>query len=802
MLIASIVLFDSVKSYDFPYDYYVPEDISLVPGVRVTVPFGSGKNRRVGFVVSLRNEEKEGLKEIEEVIDHEPLLNSEGLNLVYYLHKTTFCLWYEAVKCQIPPGLGMKVSMGYSCNPLPEEISLSPEERRIYDILSENRKLLDEKTFFEKIGVSGETKEIRHLLKLGCISKAQKIRKRILDKKAVTARLLPQKGKEISLTPRQQEVKNLLSDMGEASVKEISYFLGISSSVLKTMEKKGVIELFEKIIPIDAGIKEEEPEEKKEITLNRNQQQVFEGIREKMHAFSVNLLYGVTGSGKTEVFIKLIEEASRAGKTSLVLIPEISLTPQTAKKFKSYFGSKVAVLNSTLSMTERLEQYERIKSGRCPIVVGTRLSVFSPLENIGLIVIDEEQETTYHSEQSPRFDARSVAQIRAKYHSCPLLLCSATPSVESFFKAKTGKYELFTLKERFSKKPLPPVYMIDMLKESPQGDSVIFSQRLCEEMRYNLDHKEQTVLLLNRRGYLTRLSCISCRETIKCPNCSVAMTYHKGNNRLMCHMCGYQCSVPKACPSCGGKMMKFQGEGTQKAEDELKNIFPEARILRMDADTTLSKDSHQKGFEDFREGKYDILIGTQMISKGLNFPLVTLVGIINADQALFTEDFRGFEKAFSLITQTVGRAGRGKLEGRAFIQTFSPDLELFKFCKREDYESFYNEEIGFRESCLYPPYCDMVKITFRSQNEVESYHDAKFFCEAFVSTADEKYPGLPLRVLGPSQGSPYKKAGFYYMQILLKCRVTVKLLSLLEDCSNKYYREKRPSILAIDTSAV
>lgn len=796
MRIASLILFDAVKSYDFIYDYEVPANMELKPGMRVSVPFGRSNLKRMGFVLSLKEEEKEGLKQIEAVMDIEPLLNSEGLNLVYYLHKTTFCLWYEAVKCQIPPGMGMKVLVTYRTEPLPEDVVLEGEEKRIYDILDKRKNPADEKALFDCLGISKETKELKRLLAAGYAVKAQKIRKNILDKKAVMARLMPME-KEVKLTVRQEEVKNLLLDTGSASVKEISYFLGVSSAVLKTMAKKGIIELYEEIVPMD--IEREEISPQKDISLNRSQREVYDGLCKTLGSSSVNLLYGVTGSGKTEVFLKLIQMVETLGKTSLVLVPEISLTPQTAQKFKSHFGSRVAVLNSTLSMTERLEQYKLIKEGKTTIVVGTRLSVFSPLENIGLIVMDEEQESTYHSEMSPRFHARNVAKMRARTHSCPLLLCSATPSVESFYKAETGEYNLFKLQERFSKKPLPPVYMIDMLKEPFQGDSVIFSQRLCEEIRYNLDHKEQVLLLLNRRGYLTKLSCISCREVIKCPNCSVAMTYHSTNHRLMCHMCGYQSQVPKKCPSCGGNMLKYQGEGTQKAEDELKALFPEARILRMDADTTLSKNSHQKGFQDFKDGKYDIMIGTQMISKGLNFPNVTLVGIMNADQALFTDDFRGFEKAFSLITQTVGRAGRGNKPGRAFIETFSPDLELFRFCKREDYESFYQEEIEFRKSCLYPPFCDMVKVEIRSQSEKESYEDSRLFGEIFMKKASESFKNLPLRVLGPSEANPFKRSNLYYMQFLIKCRISKNLLELLALSSDEYYRSKRQSVIAIDS---
>ncbi len=796
MLIASLILFDAAKSYDFIYDYEVPENVDVKPGVRVSVPFGRSNIKRVGFVLSLRKGQMEGLKQIEAAVDVEPLLNFEGLNLVYYLHETTFCLWYEAVKCQIPPGMGMKVLSNYEAAAFTGDVPLQGEEKRIYDILTSRKRPADEKTLFSLLGIDRESKELKSLIKSGCVLKTQRVRRNILDKKTVMARLLPCE-EQIKLTPRQKEVQKLLLDVGAASLKEISYFLGVSAAVIKAMAKKGVIELYEELLPLDAESSSDAAEA--EISLSSEQREVYNGLCQKLGSFSVNLLYGVTGSGKTEVFLRLIQTVESLGKTSLVLIPEISLTPQTARKFKSHFKSKVAVLNSTLSMTERLEQYRLIKEGKATIVVGTRLSVFSPLENIGLIVMDEEQESTYHSEQSPRFHARNVAKMRAKTHSCPLLLCSATPSVESFYKAVTGKYGLFELKNRFSKRSLPDVYMLDMLKEPFEGDSVIFSQRLCLEIDYNLNRSEQVLLLLNRRGFLTKLSCISCRQVIKCPSCSVAMTYHSANNRLMCHMCGYQCSVPKSCPSCGARMLKYQGEGTQKAEDELKRLFPKARILRMDADTTLSKNSHQRAFEDFRDGKYDIMIGTQMISKGLDFPLVTLVGIINADQALFTDDFRGFEKAFSLITQTIGRAGRGDIKGRAFIETLSPDLELFRFCRGEDYEGFYKEEIEYRRSCLYPPFCDMVKAEIRSHSQEEACEDAAAFGKILTELASKNYSDLPLRILGPSQANPFKRSNIYYMQFLIKCRVGRRLLKLLSDASEQYQRSKRRSFVAIDS---
>ena len=338
-----------------------------------------------------------------------------------------------------------------------------------------------------------------------------------------------------------------------------------------------------------------------------------------------------------------------------------------------------------------------------------------------------------------------------------------------------------------------------MIAEPLASDSLIFSQRLCREIDYNLEHKEQTILLLNRRGYSTKLTCVSCREIIKCPNCSVAMTFHSANGRLVCHSCGYQQNEVKKCPACNGEMLRYNGEGTQRAEDELKKLFPSAKILRMDADTTVSKNSHEKGFEDFKNGNYDIMVGTQMISKGLNFPLVTLVGILNADQSLFSEDFRSFEKTFSLITQTVGRAGRGEKEGRAFIQTFSPDLDIFKFCKKEDYESFYKEEIAFRKAGLYPPFCDIVKVSVKDEHEQECRNASILFANIFSQMASQRYNELPIRVLGPCQAMPFKRNGSYYMQMLIKCRIGKTFLELLNECCSQYNKEKIKSSVTIDT---
>ena len=496
-------------------------------------------------------------------------------------------------------------------------------------------------------------------------------------------------------------------------------------------------------------------------------------IKEKKPA--VFLLHGVTGSGKTSVFEKLIYDTIQLGQQALLLIPEIGLTPQVLSRFRSLFGERVAVIHSGLSLGQRLDEYKRIKRGEADIVIGTRSAVFAPLDNIGIIIIDEEGERSYKSDSSPRYLAHDIAKRRCVEHSCVLLLASATPSIESYYLAERGVYRLLELKKRYSSNPLPEVSIVDMNEERTVGNSSEFSRRLVDEVNANLKRGEQSILLLNRRGYHTIMSCVDCFQPIYCPNCSVPLTYHKKNGKLMCHYCGYAGDEPETCPVCGSSRMKRMGFGTQKLEEELGELFPTARILRMDADTTFSRYSYEKGFNAFRDGEYDIMIGTQMIGKGLDFPNVTLVGVLSVDKALYNGDFRSYERTFSLIAQVVGRGGRGERSGRAILQTFMPDHYVMNLAAEQDYKGFYSEEIAIRRAMIFPPICDMCIFCFAGLTEPDTKRGADAIIALMNVRLRELQPKTPVRVLGPVKASYGRLGGKYRYRIIMKCKNSAEM---------------------------
>ena len=482
------------------------------------------------------------------------------------------------------------------------------------------------------------------------------------------------------------------------------------------------------------------------------------------------LLHGVTGSGKTSVFIKLIEKTLSEGKTAMLLIPEISLTPQIVENFCRLFGGTVSVIHSNLSLGQRLEEYRRIEAGLSKIVVGTRSAVFAPLENIGLIIMDEEGERSYKSDSAPRYTTSAVAKERCRTHGAVLLLGSATPSVESYYYARKGVYELLELTERFNKSDLPHVEIVDMNAERANGNTSEFSEVLVHEIRRNLEAGEQTILLLNRRGYHTVISCAGCSSPVYCPNCSIPYTYHKANDSLVCHYCGSIAELPEKCPGCGGTVFKQMGFGTQKMEEQLEALFPDARILRMDADTTFSRYAYEKNFKDFADKKYDIMVGTQMIGKGLDFPDVTLVGIVTADKSLFSGDFRSYERTFSLITQVAGRSGRGGKKGRAYLQTFMPDHYVLNLAAAQNYAGFYKEEIALRKTLIFPPVCDICVIGISSVSDAAAAAASAVTLKIIKDVIKAEQIKFPLRVLGPVQSGIAKMNGKYRYRLILKCK--------------------------------
>jgi len=525
-----------------------------------------------------------------------------------------------------------------------------------------------------------------------------------------------------------------------------------------------------------------------EIILNDEQDKAYREIKEKLGSGDAHLLFGITGSGKTLVYIKLIDDVLASGKTALLLVPEIALTYQIVTRLYDCYGSQLAVLHSALTKSERKDTFSLIESGEKKVVVGTRSALFAPMRNLGIIIIDEEQEHTYKSEMTPKYASNEVAAFIAKISKSLLVVASATPSFESYKLAKTGKIGLSEIKHRYNSQPLPKVVLVDMHDEIMAGNKSLCSKLLAEEISVNLQKHEQSILFMNRRGYNTFVGCVKCGTAITCPYCGIAMTYHKNTERVVCHYCGYSSPVPETCPSCGAKTMKYSGAGTQKAEEELKNLFPEARILRMDADTVSEKGSRDEILNAVSNNECDILLGTQMITKGLDFPNVTLVGVLLADTLLFSSDYRAFETTFSMITQVVGRAGRSGKSGRAVIQSFYPEHRVFRYALDQDYEGFYSNETAFRKTMLYPPFCDICRVTFIAKTEEEAFDAAERFEDLLRKKQEQN--NLPLRVIPAKSTSVPLVNTLPRVRILIKCLDNAKQRSVLSEAYIEFTKNK------------
>lgn len=779
-LVAEIALQGATFAFDKLYTYAVPPELygSARAGCRTIVPFGRSNTKKQGMIFCVSQGEIAGLKKLISVTDEAPVLTEEMLGMCKYLRDTVFCTYFDAVASMLPAGLGYKPVNFYSENPEFSGFSLlSYDEKAVCEYL--NRKGETEESELKvKLSVSSDL--LTALADKEAIVKSSDFKRRMNDATQKWVRLAADELNEIKLTPRQKDVVELLRDIGSAAVKEICYFTGVSASVIETLIKKGVLISFEKKVyrtvnntPINKNTAE--------IVLTDEQQRAYEGLLADYSSekSAVSLLYGITGSGKTQVFLKLADKVIKDNRGVIVMVPEISLTPQLISIFAERYGNKIAVFHSAMSMGKRLDEWQRIRSGKALIAIGTRSAIFAPFNDLGLIIIDEEQEHTYKSEKSPRFHTRDLARYRVAYHKGLLCLSSATPSVESYTLAKKGVYSMYKLQNRYGNAVLPVVETVDMKAELNSGNTGVLSNRLYEAIRDTLEEKKQVILLLNRRGHNTYISCPSCGYVETCPNCSVSLTYHSANNRLMCHYCGYSKKADKICPECKNENMKFTGLGTQKAQEELNILFPNAKILRLDADSTIVRDSYSTYLSDFADGKYDILIGTQMVAKGLNFPNVTLVGVLGADRAMYSEDFRSFERSFSLLAQVVGRAGRGENPGKAIIQTSDPESNLIELAKNQDYDSFYNEEILTRKLMVYPPYCDicLVSAAALSKSVAEQTINAVFSNIKELINGDFK--GVKLIVLGPSPASVSKLNNRYRFRMIIKCKNNTEFREML-----------------------
>jgi primosomal protein N' (replication factor Y) len=738
-VIAQVAVEKCLFSFDMLFDYLVPFDLvnQAAAGKRVIIDFGRGVSgkRRQGMIFSVREGtyEPAKIKKILAVTDDTPLLNAEMLKLVVWLKENTFCTYFDAVRTVIPAGLGLKLSDG------------------------------------------DDTVKARYK---GDVAKIVSIAN---DFEAENS----------DLTPKQKTVVEMLDEYGSACVREVCVVCDVTAVVVTNLVKKGVLE--ERFDARSRALSKdfEATASLDDIVFSPAQQKVYDGLKALADCDEAKcaLLRGITGSGKTSVFIKLIEHTLNRGKTAVMLVPEIALTPQMTENFKSLFGNKVAIIHSNLSLGQRADEYKRIKCGEARIIVGTRSAVFAPLENIGIIVIDEEGEHSYKSDRSPRYHARNVAKQRAFHHNALLLLASATPSIESFHFAKTGRYTLFELNERYSKAILPDVYIVDMKAEHESGNRSNFSGVLLDELAENLQRGEQSLVLLNRRGYHTYARCVKCGEAVSCPVCLIPMTFHKANNTVQCHYCGHGESMPDACRKCKCRHIYQSGTGTQRVEDELAGIFPEARILRMDADTTVSKTAFETKFAEFRGGAYDIMLGTQMIAKGLDFENITLVGVLAIDKALYAGDYLGYEKTFSLITQVVGRSGRGSKKGRAYLQTFTPEHYVLNLAAAQNYTEFYAQEADVRKALIFPPFCDIFLIGFSAVDENLSANAAKKFLEilsAELRGAGEKFP---YRVLGPTKSGTGRINGKHRHKLIIKCKNSAILRRIISDALKTAYAD-------------
>ena len=767
--LAAVAVSSTTFGYDKRYQYIIPLEMEgkIAVGARVLVPFGTGNRKRIAVVIRIdkvTNEDLSKFKPINSIIDTNSLLNEELVDLLIWIRNTTLCTYFEAFKTLIPIGLSIDLKTKYTLS----------DNQNNKDNLSDKASelLLQIKEDVSAIN-NADKCTIDELVHAGILVEENIFKRRKKDDTIKMVRFTDDyiNGKvAANFSSKQNDVVSLIEESTTASFKEILYICGVTSSVVKNLIQKNILETYEYEVIQTPDIDAENNVD--DIILNEEQQQAFNGIAELIDKKTpdVALLYGVTGSGKTSVFAKLINHTLELGRNVIMLIPEISLTPQVVSKFQSLFGDLVAIMHSSLSLTQRLNEYKRVKSGKARIVVGTRSAVFAPMENIGLFIIDEEGERTYKSESSPRYNAKEVAKKRCLTHNAVVLMASATPSIESYYYSQNGRYKLFELNKRYSQNNLPAVEMIDLATDGFYSNSTVFSERLVEEINYNLEKKEQVILLLNRRGYHTYISCSDCKEPLICPNCSIPLTYHKTNKRLICHYCDYSTEMTNKCPRCDSEHLRLTGIGTQKVEDEVSALFPNARILRMDADTTCSRHSYEKNFKAFENKEYDIMLGTQMIAKGLDFPDVTLVGVLSIDKALFAGDFRSYERTFSLVTQVVGRCGRGEKQGRAIIQTFVPEHYVLNLAAEQNYKAFYEQEIASRKALIYPPFCDICVIEFSSVIEKCADIASKTFLTLISSSITSGKINVPLRVLGPSKCIYEKINGKYRYRIIIKCK--------------------------------
>ena len=725
-MIAEVIINRSAKKLNRTFDYNIPKELEelVVIGSRVLIPFGKSSNLVEGYVIGIKENTTYEVKNIAQIKHN---LTENQIELAKWMSKRYFCNLSDCIRQMLTPGTKNK----------------------------ESKKNMQDK----KINVVYLKKDIEEILfdiEMGKIK-----------------------------SEKQKKVLQFLKNNQEVTIPEIEMFTGAARGIVKTLEKNGYIEIVEKKIERNP-LASKEIEKTQNLPLTDEQTNAFEKVKEKIlkHEYEEFLLYGVTGSGKTEVYLQLIGESLKQGKTAIVLVPEISLTPQMIDRFISRFNKEeIAVLHSKLSIGERYDEWNKIKEQKAKIIIGARSAIFAPTENRGIIIIDEEHDSSYKSESVPKYDAKEIAKKIAKENACPLLLGSATPDMVTYYKAQNGKIKLLELTKRANNSKLPNVEIVDLKMELANGNRSMLSVKLHDAIEKNLKEKKQTILFLNRRGYSTFIMCRECGYTVKCKNCNISMTYHKSINKLKCHYCGYEENVVTICPECHSKKIRYFGTGTQKLEQEINKLFPEAKTIRMDVDTVTKKNSHEDILNKFKNESIDILIGTQMVVKGHHFPNVTLVGVIAADSSLNIDDYRATERTFQILTQVAGRAGREKLEGNVIIQSYNPENFSIQYAQKQDYNLFYNTEIAIRKQLNYPPFCDIILIGFNSLSEKEIIEVSNIVYNYLIRNLDNNL----FSILKPMPSPIDKIQNKYRWRIIIKGNIDEKANQILNNCLKEIY---------------
>ncbi len=725
-MIAEIIINRTAKRLNRTFDYKVPIELEelIMIGSTVLVPFGKSSTLEEGYVVGIK---ENTTYEVKEIVKIKHNLTEKQIELAKWMAKRYFCNISDCIKQMLTPGTKNKKA-----------------EKNVQD-----------KTI-NAVYLKKDIDEIQFDIEMGKIK-----------------------------SEKQKKIVQFLKNNEGATVPEIELFTDGSRAIVKTLEKNGYVEIIEKKIERNP-LANKKIEKTENLKLTEEQQNAYNKVALDIttNSYEQFLLYGVTGSGKTEVYLQLIGKALEQDKTAIVLVPEISLTPQMIDRFIARFNKdEIAVLHSKLSIGERYDEWNKIKEGKAKIIIGARSAIFAPTENIGIIIIDEEHDSSYKSEAIPKYDAKEIAKKIAKENDCPLVLGSATPDLVTYYKARQGKITLLELTKRANNSKLPEVEIVDLKMELANGNRSMLSVKLHDEIEQNLKEKRQTILFLNRRGFSTFIMCRECGYTVKCKNCNISMTYHKTENKLKCHYCGYEENVVTICPECHSDKIRYFGTGTQKLEQEINKIFPEASTIRMDIDTVTKKNSHEEILNKFKDENIDILIGTQMVVKGHHFPNVTLVGVIAADSSLNIDDYRANERTFQILTQVAGRAGREQLNGNVIIQTYNPDNFSIICAQKQDYEMFYNTEIALREQLKYPPFCDIILIGFNSLSEKEIM-DASIKIYNYLKT---NLNGKEFNVLKPMPSPIDKIQNRYRWRIIIKGNMTEAANNVLNTCLRKFY---------------